>query len=1437
MDNNNKNLHNIIVDTIENDYKTKKVKESTLLLKQKMCKTHDLIKQYIEKMREFNYLKSDLEVTKKDANYIKSKYKSVIDETRKLELQIVDDKSKNEKLSNKIKEYEVNIAADKQIIQQLTCKIKELEDECSTKIIEYDLQKSSFKDKIRHLEHELQKSKVVHKRKEKRVISNNSDTAKLNLETKSSSDVGINVSLCDDNGLKAKPEMQERSVMTDEFYNIKDDQLFCAKCESHLPLALTPEKICKTMCTYPDLIEKNFYPSPKEVLLSPCLLSNTYPDSTNRNEDVLSRASSVSHSQRPCNQYNDSTINNQKSQSVFHPISVTMENENDELKNTNITMHTPIATKSSNNLSPISKTCTLFQNMDCAREDFYSNDLLAKHSSSIEEIRKQIRLLKSQMKRFKRLKKKPNTNSCHCIMNNDNILLNSNLVTLICKGIVEYYDKKKKTCSKNMGHIDSEKDKKIKKQRRCRLNKYDKDKNASIWKIESFDERYLQDTLYNKSEDTMRATACDILQSKHKLCNNINKSNAIPYVNASSKFLNDIDDYDKREFIFCKENALNSAEKVSVEDNLTTSHLSTDKYDSIEEISNNSLSENNTKFIDLEMKISSCNSDNSINDADIIPKENKIKKKSQNKTKYSDRLFKKIRNLKRKMQTNSYVNKEENIELFSDYDKPMKKLRIAHTPKTSVLQWDIDREDFIHCAIKSKSNLESFQQKYDQRLNAQVLKDKLLTENKEDCSINKKCDEGSIDKYINETNNINDKNRKIQEKNLVSTNSESCYQNNDNFTLPVMDIECVATVLEFNKSNEVSIEDSNKESMKGITEKEMSNNRDQLDVSHDNVSEDITKDLKLEKSMPLKTQIIIQSETNGLCKNLKYDTYKFTENLQVKSTDITRKGMTPSVELEYICNTTRNENCNNCEIPKNMDTHDDSMSNQLIKIETTGHENCNNHNVSNEVSEIQYLQRDNEIIIENYTNDNDESLNKIKNTLGKQKRKVFANDKITETQIIEIQRENVCLNEQNKETKFINDVSYDNVEQFQTPMSQLTAYINTKCNRKLTQKKKTYDCIITDRFVKKQLKRLINSTWENSVHYDVIQKLANTCGPRIIAKCIVEFLLEHVEHDHALDKSFTPPAPLMATYEQKITALLIDLEVSKPTVLHFVQVAIEYKLFKLSSEVKMRIDSLTRMYLVLSRIQKDRERVRIMCCNALYCMNLMSINVLYTVLSSWPEVLPNAEINKEILPMCIAYLIGSQQIQGTPSKMLLKKLLALKTLVSTFYKYAYTKQAKDDIVKELMTLLKTKRTNGLDTAIILVAKRGGSSWTYKNIIQSSLLPMIINYEHPCIYSAFSLLGKLMRAFPLEDKDNIVQEISEQLCDLIQSGQGTHDQQEGVISALLSLSRQKFDVVAPSIIRWAPEKSLRPIVITQLQAFINTHNRKFWKNYLQRIESK
>lgn len=96
------------------------------------------------------------------------------------------------------------------------------------------------------------------------------------LGTKSSSDIGINVSLCDIE-LSTKCEIQDKSTITDEFYNMKDDPhpLFCAKCEAHLPPDLTPEKICKTMSAYPKLIERDLSP-PKKIYSPQCSLPSKY---------------------------------------------------------------------------------------------------------------------------------------------------------------------------------------------------------------------------------------------------------------------------------------------------------------------------------------------------------------------------------------------------------------------------------------------------------------------------------------------------------------------------------------------------------------------------------------------------------------------------------------------------------------------------------------------------------------------------------------------------------------------------------------------------------------------------------------------------------------------------------------------------------------------------------------------------------------------------------------------------------------------------------------------------------------------------------------------------------------------------------------------------------------------------------------------------------
>lgn len=45
-------------------------------------------------------------------------------------------------------------------------------------------------------------------------------------------------------------------------------------------------------------------------------------------------------------------------------------------------------------------------------------------------------------------------------------------------------------------------------------------------------------------------------------------------------------------------------------------------------------------------------------------------------------------------------------------------------------------------------------------------------------------------------------------------------------------------------------------------------------------------------------------------------------------------------------------------------------------------------------------------------------------------------------------------------------------------------------------------CYVVDRFIQKQLQKLINGSWENSVHCDIVENLNRTCGPHIIAKLV-----------------------------------------------------------------------------------------------------------------------------------------------------------------------------------------------------------------------------------------------------------------------------------------------------------------------------------------------
>lgn len=70
---------------------------------------------------------------------------------------------------------------------------------------------------------------------------------------------------------------------------------------------------------------------------------------------------------------------------------------------------------------------------------------------------------------------------------------------------------------------------------------------------------------------------------------------------------------------------------------------------------------------------------------------------------------------------------------------------------------------------------------------------------------------------------------------------------------------------------------------------------------------------------------------------------------------------------------------------------------------------------------------------------------------------------------------------------------------------------------------------------------------------------------------IIDFLSTEEECNKSLDNTHTPPAPLMTKTQQRIAALLVDLEESKSVISQFVQAGIEYKLFRLNQPIEVSI--------------------------------------------------------------------------------------------------------------------------------------------------------------------------------------------------------------------------------------------------------------------------
>jgi len=703
----------------------------------------------------------------------------------------------------------------------------------------------------------------------------------------------------------------------------------------------------------------------------------------------------------------------------------TMQNsENVKLRNMNVMADMPITTDLSNNLNFI-PTNNLSENMDYTR-NFHSDDLLIKQSSSIKKIEKKLESLENKMKEFPTLKKKRNIYSCHHDKYKNNILLNPDLLTAIFKGMAQYHneERQKNTCFKNKRNKfrkykhNTRTKEKIKK--RKRLKKYNTYEDSFLWKIECFDKNFLQDILCNKPGNAAKES--NISQFEHdtsyKTIHNSNRNNSILDINTSGQSLNN-EPVLEEPILFMKENPENISrltETEFVKDNSVCSITNLSLINNEIPINHNLSLKDNAEYIDLDNQMTSGttlslpNSQNSIDHANkkIIMMESKIKRESKFKKGITNRLLRKIKNLKRETQVNSHMNKQENNKSFSHYNfehNELTKLKIQETEIDNLKDNDslvkiskrkrksnisanlsINEQENIECVghhglvkkiriahIPKSSNitiLETCQQNNDedQRLDKRTqIQENILSIENEKNHIMKKKNEKNSAGYHNEMYNIdNGSNKKNSIKNRT-------HLNDNNFSSSDIDTKQTSMIAEFDKYDNVNgVMDA---SANILTEKviaKISNTCDDSNVSC-NILYNITKNLEFEKYTVSNTKVQFESPSSP-CKDSEYD--KCNENIE-RDIQIEKVKITEEMsDDEYTSDMTIEKNCNVYAMSGDTILHDDRLSilNRSNALEVLHHQSHDNidHNISNTASRFQYLpmSKDNEIIEDCVSNNN-----------------------------------------------------------------------------------------------------------------------------------------------------------------------------------------------------------------------------------------------------------------------------------------------------------------------------------------------------------------------------------------------------------------------------------------------------------------------------------
>ncbi|XP_012263616.2 uncharacterized protein LOC105690416 [Athalia rosae] len=1375
-----------------------KLKEAYLLLKRKISLSHELIKQYNDKIKECQNLNMELEAVRKNSEHIMRKHNSNLTKMTKLKLENAQYQQKFEHSSKYISDQEIKIAADKQHLEQLICKVNDLE----RNVAEKTKKEYISKDKIQALERQLKAVRKSHETEMKKMeikLNNISAPKIVNTQIiKKEKKVTHEKYTCTGNELEddlVKRETMDKCTLTNDFYSIKDDPypLFCSKCEvkfDTVPL----DQILRQMSACPSPISEVSSPKKSEKTSSHENSAAPIEIRISQSEMNENHSNYVNQIIQTEERYSDSTSN-----SEFQRLEQKLQN---------------LERKFQKKL----KTSNECKNLRCTYEH-PSSYYLGPHPYHFHSYRPMARPPYNFVD-YQTLQRIP-------ISRKRKIKLNVN----------------KSSRSTSI----------LQKKRRI-------DSGTSPWEVSPI-ARDLRDPdkasfIENNSELSFESSGSNspgVQSLDHKINATKHHNDAEPHPLSRREIRDDVisqfspvtsptstpNEYMYTAEKFCSGQYIHTTEVTTVV-NKATSNLEISSLVEVPTQNCGKISESSPNLHDKD-----CTAEKPIKDT------TNIRKKS---VKCS--LMKKIRNLKNSHNIKHLANKTNSLnssaikptrnnvlktmvsvtEIKSDLSNvqkiqsdtntndtsincPTKKLRIAHNVRKSE-EKSLNKVNRNTSESTRPSDLEKIEIQLVPSSDNATIDTYAVPDNKKfnkfldfmgptkcdkhpDLSVTKQCKSNSNDDTIDISKLVNDATAKREElvlgRQVVSDEAETKRLNNAVVSEP---------------SNNKNMFQSQSYMISPKMSFEVNSAPDPCDLSKCAES-DLSRDAGFETNLNVK----VEKHSEGYCfpRVLKTNTelnspipkispsckmkVPDADNSEGKSLERPAKSVSHVLGMELIRygGTNPSESFDDDEV-----MHATEVSNNLAPVKPGISEQANtvilDKNVTSSVIDSQFggiiLSPPNNLHAKTCTN-------------------FETNDKVM--------NETVSNTQQAPED---NDGEYikasglrDLIERHFTSSKNKGCHkLNKGCIKLQTRK---------ENLVLKELLQITEDPeWTNSKLAASVERLSKF-KTHTIAKCITDFLSTKAKDHEELDHTHTPPAPLLSKTQQRILTTIVVLNRTMPQIMQLVQDGIQYKLFRLNFAPEVEVvEELTRVFTALARIQKDREKVRILCCDAFYCLGLKAFPLTYVALISWPEVFPMAGACSDPLILCLTEIILS--VQGDLE---FPKFCALKKHITTYYKYKNDGNGSPALIKNFMTTLKEKRQNGLDTAMILFAKKKAPDWTYNNFIQG-LMQMIIENTHPCIYDAFCLLGHLMRSFPVEDENGLVQNILEQLCALIESGEGSMELQEGVATALLNFTRHKPKVVTSTLLKWTPKEPMSKTLTHRLTTLIETCPVGWWKKILR-----